>query len=214
MKWKSIQSIPNHVLKAVCRDWFNTTIVKNKIVLPLCPILPVGKIRHRGIMWLGWSHTANWCWAWDHLSLAHRAIVSPVLIIYCSFHPSAWRPKQPHRSTPEWLRSWSTSSLCCYRYCFVNLLSLTLQGEGGSFHCYWSAPLWDDMLSSEENGKTRSRDSIILIPGLSVALGKDLHPRELQMQKETQNAHRSGVWKKPRCLVILNWKGFIKVHDF
>lgn len=84
------------VLQVFGKDWPNTTTVESKTVLPPGPILLVAKLRHRGIMPLAPSHTANWFRSSDGLCLAHRAVPSATVIIYCLFH-------LPTRSLLKWL---------------------------------------------------------------------------------------------------------------
>lgn len=162
------------VLKVVGKDRFNTTTVESRMVMLPGPILLVAKIKHRGVMELAQSHTACQCQNSDGLCLAHWAVLSATVMIYCPFHSL----RQLHT---RMARSWSRTSQHCYRYCSVNLFSLTLQGERGSFHYYWFAPLLGDVLSSEEKGKTKGKDSIISTLALSGAWGKGLHITKLQM---------------------------------
>lgn len=76
-------------------NWFNIMTVESKFILPPCPILLVAKEKHRGIMWLAQSHKANQCRGWDGLCLAHRALVSAILIIVCIFIPRLAIPSSP-----------------------------------------------------------------------------------------------------------------------
>ena len=210
LKWKSIQKIPppsTWVLQVVGKDWFNTTTVESKTVLPPGPILLVAKIRHRGIMSLAQSHTANWFRSSDGLCLAHRAVLSATVIIYCLFH-------LPTRSTPKWLvlvkeQPALLSILVCEPVLF------NAPGKKRKFSLLlicsfagWCVVKWRER-KARPGIRTQSFQSQLCL-GLRASV---LILQNLRCKRKLRIL-TSAVLEQIWYFVILNWKGFIKVMWF